>query len=38
MKQNFEIKPGANVVKGKVTYDGVAEAFGLKYTPIDRLL
>ncbi len=38
MKQNSEIKPGANVVKGKVTYDGVAEAFGLKYTPIDRLL
>ena len=38
MQQNPEIKPGANVVKGKVTYDGVAEAFGLKYTPIDKLL
>ena len=38
MQENAEIKPGANVVKGKVTYDGVAEAFGLKYTPIDRLL
>ncbi len=38
MQENPEIKPGANVVKGKVTYDGVAEAFGLKYTPIDQLL
>jgi alanine dehydrogenase len=38
MKQNQEIKLGANVVKGKVTYKGVAEAFGLKYTSIDRLL
>jgi alanine dehydrogenase len=38
MKQNPEIKSGANVVKGKVTYQGVAEAFGLKFTPIDRLL
>ena len=38
MKQNQEIKLGANVVKGKVTYKGVADAFGLKYTAIDRLL
>jgi alanine dehydrogenase len=38
MKQNPEIKAGANVVKGKVTYKGVAEAFGLKYTSVDRLL
>jgi alanine dehydrogenase len=38
MKQNLEIKLGANVVKGKVTYKGVAEAFGLKYTSIDTLL
>lgn len=38
MQQNPEIKFGANVVKGKVTYEGVAEAFGLKFTPIDTLL
>jgi len=38
MKENREIKLGANVVKGKVTYQGVAEAFGLEYTPIDSLL
>jgi alanine dehydrogenase len=38
MKQNPEIKLGANVVKGKVTYRGVAEAFGLKFTPIGSLL
>jgi len=38
MKQNPEIKLGANVVKGKVTYQGVAEAFGLKFTSIDKVL
>ena len=38
MKENAEIKRGANVVKGQVTYKGVAEAFGLDYVPIDRLL
>jgi alanine dehydrogenase len=38
MQQNPEIKLGANVVKGKVTYRGVADAFGLKYTTIESLL
>lgn len=36
-KENPEIKCGANVVKGEVTYKGVAEAFGLKYVPVDNL-
>jgi alanine dehydrogenase len=38
MKENSEIKRGANVVKGKVTYRGVAEAFGIEFTQIDKLL
>jgi alanine dehydrogenase len=38
MKENPEIKAGANVVEGKVTHKGVAEAFGLKYEPIKKLL
>ncbi len=38
MKQNPEIKLGANVVKGKVTYKGVADAFGLKFTSIESIL
>jgi alanine dehydrogenase len=38
MQQNLEIKYGANVVNGKVTYEGVAEAFGLNFTSIDNLL
>ncbi len=38
MQENPEIRLGANVVKGKVTYQGVAEAFGLRFTPIDKLL
>jgi len=37
-QQNVEISRGANVVKGKVTYKGVADAFGLPYVPIERLL
>ncbi|MFZ0134717.1 MAG: alanine dehydrogenase, partial [Desulfobacterales bacterium] len=35
---NPEIKCGANVVRGKVTYQGVAEAFGLTYEPVDELI
>jgi len=38
MKENREIGLGANVVKGKVTYRGVADAFGLEYVPIDTVL
>ena len=38
MKENREIRLGANVVKGKVTCQGVADAFGLEYTPVDSLL
>jgi len=38
MRENPEIRFGANVVKGKVTYQGVAEAFGLEFTAIDKLL
>ena len=38
MLENDEIKLGANVVNGKVTCPGVAEAFGLHYTPMDDLL
>ncbi len=36
MKENPEIKLGANVIKGEVTYKGVADAFGLEYKPIDE--
>jgi alanine dehydrogenase len=38
MKESKEIKLGANVIKGKVTYKGVADAFGLEYVSIDSLL
>jgi len=38
MRENPEIKLGANVMNGKVTYQAVAEAFGLEHTPIETLL
>jgi alanine dehydrogenase len=38
MQENPEIRKGANVVKGQVTCKGVADAFGLKLTPIESLL
>ncbi|MBN1440939.1 MAG: alanine dehydrogenase [Anaerolineales bacterium] len=38
MKENAEIRPGANVVNGKITCKGVADAFGMEYTPIEGLL
>jgi alanine dehydrogenase len=38
MKGNNEIKLGANVINGKITYKAVADAFGLDYAPVDELL
>jgi len=38
MQENTEIKLGANVINGKVTYKGVAEAFDMEFTDIDSLL
>ncbi len=38
MRENPEIKLGANVIKGNVTYKGVADAFDLEYVSIDDLL
>lgn len=38
MKGNKEIKLGANVISGDVTYKGVAEAFDMEYVDIDTIL
>lgn len=38
MQENEEIKKGANVIHGAVTYQAVAEAFELAYTPVDSFL
>jgi alanine dehydrogenase len=38
MRENPEIRLGANVVSGRVTYKGVAEAFGLPLESVDKLL
>jgi alanine dehydrogenase len=38
MQENREVKLGANVIDGKVTYQAVAEAFGLGYTPVEALV
>jgi alanine dehydrogenase len=38
MRENAEIKRGANIVQGQVTYKGVAEAFDLAYVSVDTLL
>lgn len=38
MMDNEEIKLGANVVDGKITYRAVADAFNLPYTEIDTVL
>ncbi len=38
IQESKEIKLGANIVNGKVTYNAVAEAFDLEYIPIEKLL
>ena len=32
-----EIKPGANIINGKVTYAAVAAAFDMEHTPVEQL-
>ncbi|MFP4476485.1 MAG: alanine dehydrogenase [Desulfatibacillaceae bacterium] len=38
MSESPEMAAGANVVNGRVTYRGVAEALGMEYTPIAEVL
>jgi alanine dehydrogenase len=38
MQESEEIKLGANVIDGEITYKAVAEAFDLEYVSIDTLL
>lgn len=38
MQENNEVKLGANVIDGKITYKAVAEAFDLDYTPVEEFL
>ena len=37
-RENQEIAKGINIIKGRVTHKGVAEAFGLEYEPLGSLL
>jgi alanine dehydrogenase len=36
--QYDDIAKGINIVDGKITYKGVADAFGMKYTPLAEVL
>jgi alanine dehydrogenase len=37
-RTNEELKPGLNIVKGKIVYQAVANAFNLPYTQVDEVL
>jgi len=37
-KNNPEIRLGANIVQGRVTYKNVADSFGLEYVPIENII
>jgi alanine dehydrogenase len=38
IKTNNEVKLGVNMIDGKITYRGVAEAFGFEYTPVEDII
>ena len=38
MQENNEIKLGANVIDGQITYKAVAEAFGLDYISVEKFI
>jgi alanine dehydrogenase len=35
LQEDSALAPGANVIEGQITCQGVADAFGMSYTPID---
>lgn len=37
-KENPDLLEGLNIVDGKVVYKGVADAWGLPYTPVEEVL
>lgn len=37
-QENLALQKGLNVVRGKVVYQGVADAFKLKYTPVEKVM
>jgi alanine dehydrogenase len=37
-RRDHSLQLGLNVVGGKVVYEGVAEAFGLEYTPVEQAM
>ena len=37
-RENFELKPGLNIIKGEVVYKPVAEAFGFAYSDVEKFL
>jgi alanine dehydrogenase len=38
MARDKALARGMNVIDGKITYEAVAEAHGLEYTPLDAVL
>lgn len=38
IKTNPEIRLGLNIIDGKITYKGVADAFGFEYTTVEKAL
>jgi alanine dehydrogenase len=38
LQESSEIRHGANIVQGRVTHTGVAEAFGLTCTPLEQVI
>jgi len=38
VKQDPALARGVNIIDGKVTYKGVADAFGIEYTPLEKML
>jgi alanine dehydrogenase len=37
-REDVGIKEGINIIKGQITYQGVADAFGMDYVPVDEAL
>jgi len=38
VRRHLDLAKGVNMVDGKITYEAVAQAFGMTYTPLREML
>ena len=38
LREDIALRRGVNIMRGRITHEGVAEAFGMTHTPVEEVL